>query len=112
MVRETSKLHWQAQASDARTCLPSPAQAATNLFVRNGKRDAKIVLTGSILSMMGLVGYSQYAPMKFAIRGTFEGDFLRAPPSHSPALTLFASLHARRRQALPSACGPSSSCTA
>lgn len=32
----------------------------------------KIVLVSSTLGLMGLVGYSQYSPMKFAIRGLAE----------------------------------------
>lgn len=45
------------------------AQAATRLFVKQGKKDAKIVLVSSTVGLMGIVGYTQYAPMKFAIRG-------------------------------------------
>lgn len=32
----------------------------------------KLVMCGSILCMFGLVGYSQYCPSKFALRGTFS----------------------------------------
>ncbi|WFD49820.1 hypothetical protein GLX27_004505 [Malassezia furfur] len=32
----------------------------------------RIVLVSSVVGMMGLVGYAQYAPMKFAIRGLAE----------------------------------------
>lgn len=31
--------------------------------------EAKVILTGSVLSMMGFVGYSSYSPSKYAIRG-------------------------------------------
>ena len=51
------------------TPLTSPTQAAAKLFVKSGKKDAKIVLVSSTLGLMGLVGYTQYSPMKFAIRG-------------------------------------------
>lgn len=34
----------------------------------------RIVLVSSVVGMMGLVGYAQYAPMKFAIRGTCGAD--------------------------------------
>lgn len=40
-------------------------------MARSGVKDGKIVLVSSLLGLMGLVGYSQYAPMKYAIRGTF-----------------------------------------
>lgn len=49
-----------------------PTQAAANLFVRTGKQDCKIVLVGSTLSFIGLVGYAQYSPMKWAVRGLAE----------------------------------------
>lgn len=48
------------------------SHAAAKLFVRLGKRDGKIVLVSSTLGLMGLVGYAQYSPMKFAIRGLAE----------------------------------------
>jgi 3-dehydrosphinganine reductase len=50
----------------------STAHAAASLFVRSGKTEAKIILVGSTLSFIGLVGYAQYAPMKWAIRGLAE----------------------------------------
>ena len=34
----------------------------------------RIVLVSSVVGMMGLVGYAQYAPMKYAIRGTCAAD--------------------------------------
>ncbi|PWN32343.1 NAD(P)-binding protein [Meira miltonrushii] len=57
----------------------STAHAATQLFVANKKWDGKLVLTGSTLSFVGIVGYAQYAPMKWAIRGlaeTLRSEFL------------------------------------
>lgn len=41
-------------------------------MARNGVVEGKIVLVSSLLGFMGLVGYSQYAPMKHAIRGKFH----------------------------------------
>lgn len=38
-------------------------------MARNGVVHGKIVFVSSLLGFMGLVGYSQYAPMKHAIRG-------------------------------------------
>ncbi len=40
-------------------------------MARNNIVDGKVVLVSSLLGLMGLVGYSQYAPMKYAIRGKF-----------------------------------------
>ena len=57
----------------------STAHAATKLFVANKKWDGKLILTGSTLSFVGIVGYAQYAPMKWAIRGlaeTLRSEFL------------------------------------
>ncbi|WFD22093.1 hypothetical protein MEQU1_000755 [Malassezia equina] len=34
----------------------------------------KIVFVSSVLGFMGMVGYAQYSPMKYAIRGTCLGD--------------------------------------
>lgn len=41
-------------------------------MARTGVKDGKIVMVSSILGLFGLVGYSQYAPMKYAIRGLAE----------------------------------------
>ncbi|MCO5565368.1 hypothetical protein L7F22_019041 [Adiantum nelumboides] len=57
----------------------STAHATTKLFIANKKWDGKLVLTGSTLSFTGIVGYAQYAPMKWAIRGlaeTLRSEFL------------------------------------
>lgn len=37
-------------------------------MAKAGKK-GKIVLVSSTLGLMGLVGYGEYSPMKFAIRG-------------------------------------------
>lgn len=39
-------------------------------MARTNVVNGKIVLVSSTLGLIGLVGYSQYAPMKHAIRGT------------------------------------------
>lgn len=39
------------------------------MFVKNGKKDGKIVLVSSVVGLVGFVGYTQYSPMKFALRG-------------------------------------------
>lgn len=41
-------------------------------MARNGVVEGKIVLVSSLLGLMSFVGYSQYAPMKYAIRGLAE----------------------------------------
>lgn len=41
-------------------------------MARTGIKEGKIVMVSSILGLFGLVGYSQYAPMKYAIRGLAE----------------------------------------
>ncbi|KAJ1033861.1 hypothetical protein NDA16_000069 [Ustilago loliicola] len=57
--------------TDYWTCLAT-AHAAANAMARTGIKDGKIVMVSSILGLFGLVGYSQYAPMKYAIRGLAE----------------------------------------
>lgn len=47
------------------------AQAAAKVMTSHGVK-GKIVFVSSTLGLMGLVGYTQYAPMKFAIRGLAE----------------------------------------
>ncbi|PWN20921.1 NAD(P)-binding protein [Microstroma glucosiphilum] len=49
----------------------STAHAAASTMAKAGKK-GKIVLVSSTLGLMGLVGYSEYSPMKFAIRGLAE----------------------------------------
>lgn len=41
-------------------------------MARNNVANGKIVLISSTLGLIGLIGYSQYGPMKHAIRGTYE----------------------------------------
>lgn len=40
-------------------------------MIANGIK-GKIVFVSSVLGFMGLVGYSQYSPMKYAVRGMFK----------------------------------------
>ncbi len=44
-------------------------------MARNKVVDGKIVLVSSLLGFTGLIGYSQYAPMKYAIRGKYDNPF-------------------------------------
>ncbi|CDU25246.1 related to 3-ketosphinganine reductase [Sporisorium scitamineum] len=57
--------------TDYWTCLAT-AHAAANAMARTNVVNGKIVLVSSTLGLIGLVGYSQYAPMKHAIRGLAE----------------------------------------
>lgn len=57
--------------TDYWTCLAT-AHASANAMARTNLADGKIVLVSSTLGLIGLVGYSQYAPMKHAIRGLAE----------------------------------------
>lgn len=47
------------------------AQAAA-AYMKQNQIHGKIIFTGSVLSFMGMFGYSQYSPMKYAIRGLAE----------------------------------------
>ncbi|KDN37592.1 NAD(P)-binding protein [Tilletiaria anomala UBC 951] len=52
---------------------------ATARAMREAGVEGKIVLVSSLVGLFGLVGYSQYAPMKYAIRGlaeTLRSEFL------------------------------------
>lgn len=69
---EQTQLDFEAGfKTDYMTALAT-SHAAASLFVRVAKRDAKIVLVSSTLGLTGMVGYAQYSPMKFAIRGLAE----------------------------------------
>lgn len=48
------------------------AQPALRLMIRDQVDDGRIILIGSTLSCMGMIGYSQYAPTKHAIKGLAE----------------------------------------
>ncbi|WFD04675.1 hypothetical protein MOBT1_003389 [Malassezia obtusa] len=47
------------------------AHASAKAMIAAGVR-GRIVLVSSVVGLMGLVGYAQYAPMKYAIRGLAE----------------------------------------
>lgn len=49
----------------------STAHAAAGAMVRGGVR-GRVVFVSSVLGFMGFVGYAQYSPMKYAIRGLAE----------------------------------------
>ncbi|SPO28720.1 related to 3-ketosphinganine reductase [Ustilago trichophora] len=70
-LEQTESDFEKGMKTDYWTCLAT-AHAAANAMARNGVVDGKIVLVSSLLGFMGLVGYSQYAPMKHAIRGLAE----------------------------------------
>lgn len=57
-------------------------QASANAMARTNLADGKIVLVSSTLGLIGLVGYSQYAPMKHAIRGTSKDTRLKNEIRH------------------------------
>lgn len=67
-LEQTEEDFEHGMKTDYWTCLAT-AHAAANAMARNEVKDAKIVLVSSLIGFMGLVGYSQYAPMKHAIRG-------------------------------------------
>ncbi|KAE8217811.1 hypothetical protein CF319_g8182 [Tilletia indica] len=73
-IQQTEEDFEAGMRTDYWTAL-STAHAAANVMVRappstSGPR--KIVLVSSMLGLFGLVGYSQYTPMKHAIRGLAE----------------------------------------
>ena len=45
---------------------------AAAAYMKQNQIPGKIIFTGSVLSFMGMFGYSQYSPMKYAIRGLAE----------------------------------------
>ncbi|SPO46803.1 related to 3-ketosphinganine reductase [Moesziomyces antarcticus] len=70
-LEQTESDFEQGMKTDYWTCLAT-AHAAANAMARNKVVDGKIVLVSSLLGFTGLIGYSQYAPMKYAIRGLAE----------------------------------------
>lgn len=52
-----------------RSCL-NTVHEGVKAIKEEGKEGARVVLTGSVVSMMSFAGYSSYAPSKYAIRGT------------------------------------------
>jgi NAD(P)-dependent dehydrogenase (short-subunit alcohol dehydrogenase family) len=45
------------------------SQPAAQLMVSEGVKDGRIVFVASALALFGLVGYAQYCPAKYALRG-------------------------------------------
>lgn len=41
-------------------------------MLEQGVTDGRVVLVASVLGLFGLVGYAQYVPTKFALRGLAE----------------------------------------
>jgi len=41
-------------------------------MVKHGIKDGRVILVSSTVGLMGMVGYSQYSPTKWAIRGLAE----------------------------------------
>lgn len=67
--------HWNCMEWNFKTVLCTIHDGIQHMIkhsVRGQKEKSKIILTGSVLSMMGIVGYSSYSPSKFAIRGLAE----------------------------------------
>ncbi|KDE06427.1 hypothetical protein MVLG_03215 [Microbotryum lychnidis-dioicae p1A1 Lamole] len=62
--------HWQCLQWNFKTALCT-IHEATRRMQQEG-RPGQIVLTASILAMMGFAGYSSYTPSKYAIRGLAE----------------------------------------
>lgn len=64
--------HWECMEWNFKTALCTihdGIKGMKNEEPRKGEK-SKIVLTSSILAMMGFVGYSSYSPGKYAIRGS------------------------------------------
>ncbi len=47
-------------------------KAATLAMIKSNQRDGRIVMISSTLGLMGMIGYSQYSPTKFALRSLAE----------------------------------------
>lgn len=47
-------------------------QAVVESMVKNDVKNGRIVMISSTLGLMGMIGYSQYSPTKFALRGLAE----------------------------------------
>lgn len=47
-------------------------KAASLTMIQSGQRDGRVVMVSSTLGLMGMIGYSQYSPTKFALRSLAE----------------------------------------
>lgn len=66
--------YWTALATaHVRTLILTQAAAAS---MKQHGVHGKIVFVSSVLGFMGMVGYAQYSPMKYAIRGTCANDLM------------------------------------
>lgn len=54
-------------------CMYLPLTQAAAVSMKQHGVHGKIVFVSSVLGFMGMVGYAQYSPMKYAIRGTCLG---------------------------------------
>ncbi|GAC95821.1 oxidoreductase [Pseudozyma hubeiensis SY62] len=70
-IEQTESDFEKGMRTDYWTCLAT-SHAAANAMARNNVTNGKIVLISSTLGLIGLIGYSQYGPMKHAIRGLAE----------------------------------------
>ncbi|KAK0547297.1 3-dehydrosphinganine reductase [Tilletia horrida] len=72
-IEQTEKDFESGMRTDYWTAL-STAHAAASIMARApaAQHPRKIVLVSSVLGFFGLVGYSQYTPMKHAVRGLAE----------------------------------------
>jgi 3-dehydrosphinganine reductase len=67
--------HWRCMEWNYKTTLGTIHEGVRRMK-EEGKR-GKVVVTASVLAMMGIVGYSSYCPSKYAIRGTCPSRFAR-----------------------------------
>lgn len=59
--------HWKCMEWNYKTALCTVHEGVRKM--REDGVKGKIVLTASVMGMMGFFGYSSYSPSKFAIRG-------------------------------------------
>jgi 3-dehydrosphinganine reductase len=63
----TAEQHWQCMEWNFKTALCTVHEGVRRM--KEGKVRGKVVLTASVMALMGFAGYSSYSPSKFAIRG-------------------------------------------
>lgn len=61
--------HWQCMEWNFKTALCTIHEGVRRM--KEGKVKGKVVLTASVMALMGFAGYSSYSPSKYAIRGGF-----------------------------------------
>ncbi|GAA5877984.1 hypothetical protein JCM8547_000932 [Rhodosporidiobolus lusitaniae] len=67
----SAQKHWDCMEWNFRTAL-NTIHEGVKAIKESGKERCRVVLTGSVLSMMSFAGYSSYSPSKYAIRGLAE----------------------------------------